>query len=282
MAMPLRRAIAEATAPDPSKLGYPRFSDRIKERRHRWQVEKQPNPYAAVASKTDGTAYMRSLGYPVPERYGVYPALQDLPRFEDLPRAFALKPINGHSSAGVFLMRDGFDLVRKRPFTRDQLIRSALSCKGTGAEAVNGEWVAEELLFNFDDPTTPARDYKFYCFGPKVVAIAIHQATGLKDLSYRAWQRDPDWQPLPCQLRWNRHPEPTAVTRPPFLDEMVQLASDAAGRLNIFVRVDLFASQRGPVFCEFTGYPNGGSGFTPRADAWLGSHWKTLDGGIGP
>jgi hypothetical protein len=282
VAMPLRRAIAEATAPDPSKLGYPRFSDRIKERKHRWQVEKQPNPYDAVASKTDGTAYMRSLGFAVPETYGIYPTLDALPRFESLPKAFALKPTKGWGNAGVFLMRDGFDLMRNRPFTREELIQTARSYAGQGAQAIGGAWVAEELLFNFDDPNEPALDYKFFCFGPNVAVITVHKLTGLKDPKFRVWLRDRDWKPLSFQLQWNRHPDPSMLTKPPFLDEMLNMASDAAGRLNIFVRVDLFASHRGPVFCEFTAYPTDGSYFTPRADAWLGSLWKTQDGGIGP
>ena len=61
---------------------------------------------------------------------------------------------------------------------------------------------------------------------------------------------------------------------------MLKIVSDVAGRLNIFVRVDMFATDRGPVFGEFTAYPLAGKGFTPRGDAWLGSHWTTLDGGI--
>ncbi|NJS38716.1 MAG: hypothetical protein HC783_06560 [Rhodobacteraceae bacterium] len=271
-----------ATAPDPSKLGHPLFTDRLKDRRQRWLVEKQPNPYAAVASKTGGTDFMRAIGYSVPERYGIYPTLDDLPRFEDLPKAFALKPLNGFSSTGVFLMRDGVDLMRHRPLTRDQLIQLTRAETGRKALAINGAWVAEELLFNYDDPDTPAHDYKFLCFGPKVLAIVINKATGLKDPKYRVWLRDPDWQPLPYQIHWNRHSEPTLLPRPPCLDDMLHMASDAAGQLNIFVRVDLFATQRGPVFCEFTGYPHSGNNITPRADVWLGSHWKTLDGGVDP
>lgn len=278
--MPLRRVLANALAPAPSRLGYPLFGDRIKDRKQRWLVEGQPNPYAAVASKTGGTAFMRALGHSVPDLYGVYPSLHDIPRFEDLPKAFVLKPTGAAGGIGVFLMRDGFDLIRKRRFTRDDFIRELLSYKGIKATAVQGEWVAEELLFNYDAPTTAARDYKFYCFGPKVVAIVVNQMTGLKDPPYRVWLRDPDWQPLQYQLQWKRHPEPTALPAPPFLDDMLKMASDAAGRLNIFLRVDLFASHRGPVFCEFTAFPHDGNGFTPRADAWLGSLWQTRDGGV--
>jgi hypothetical protein len=279
-AMPLRRILAKAIAPDPSRLGHPRFSDRIKDRKQRWLIDKQPNPYTAVSSKLGGTAFMRSLGHAVPEVYGTYPSLNDIPRFEDLPRAFVLKPTRGWAGAGVFLMRDGFDLKRKRHLTRAELIQTAQSYTGFGVQGIAGPWVAEELLFNFDDPDKAALDYKFFCFGPKVAAIQINQRSGLKDPEYLVWLRDCDWQPLSCQLRWQQQPERSALTKPPFLNEMLKMASDAGGRLNIFLRIDLFASHRGPVFCEFTAYPHSGIGYTPRADAWLGSLWKTRDGGV--
>ena len=278
--MPLRRAIAAATAPDPSRLGHPRFSDRIKDRRQRWQIENQPNPYAAVSSKLAGAAFMRSLGHAVPDVYGKYPSLNDIPQFEDLPRAFVLKPTQGWAGAGVFLMRDGFDLIRKRRFTRAELIQTAQSYTRFGSQGIAGPWVAEELLFNFDDPDKTALDYKFFCFGPKVAAIQINQRSGVKDPEYLVWLRDGDWQPLACQLRWKQQPERSTRIRPPFLEEMLNIASDVGGRLNIFLRIDLLASHRGPVFGEFTAFPHNGVGYTPRADAWLGSLWKTQDGGI--
>jgi TupA-like ATPgrasp len=278
--LPLRRSLAKAAAPDPSRLGYPLFSERISDRKRRWQIERQPNPYSAVSSKLDGQAYMRSLGHAVPEVYGSYPSLDEIPRFEDLPANFVLKPTRGWSGAGVFMMRDGFDLIRQRRFTRDELIRTSKAFNGSGKEGIAGPWVAEELIFAFDRSGEPPIDYKFYCFGPKVVAIQINRRTGLEKPKYLYWFRDPNWQPLPFRLNWDKYPQRSSLPRPPCLDAMVRIASDAAGRLNIFVRVDMYATDRGPVFGEFTAYPHMGRNHTPRADAWLGSHWKTPDGGI--
>jgi hypothetical protein len=60
---------------------------------------------------------------------------------------------------------------------------------------------------------------------------------------------------------------------------MLRIVTDVGGRLNIFVRIDMFATSRGPVFGEFTAYPHAGLDYTPRGDAWLGSFWTTRDGG---
>jgi hypothetical protein len=277
--LPLKRRLASVTAPDPSRLGYPLFSERIADRIQRWQVERQPNPYAAVASKTDGQAYMRSLGYAVPEFYGAYPSLDALPRFDDLPDSFVLKPTGGWSAAGVFLMHRGFDLIRKRSFTRDEIIREARSFRGHGTKGLTGSWMAEELLFDYADRDEPAHDYKFFCFGPKAVLIQINKRTGLKRPASWHWFRDPAWGKIACRISWSKYPERSALPRPPDLDDMLRIVTDVGGRLNIFVRIDMFATSRGPVFGEFTAYPHAGLDYTPRGDAWLGSFWTTRDGG---
>ncbi|HMS95195.1 MAG TPA: ATP-grasp fold amidoligase family protein [Tabrizicola sp.] len=277
--VPVRRAITEATAPDPARLGYPLFSARIKDRKRRWQVERQPNTYDAVASKLGGESFMRALGHPVPETYGIYPTLEDLPAFDKLPGAFVVKPALGWSSAGVYLIRDGVDIEGGRRLTREALIRETKSFRGPGWRGIGGPWIVEELLFDFDNRDRPASDYKIYCFGPKVVLVRVNRHSGLRKPKYLYWYQQPDWTRFPYQVNWEKYPERSVPDRPPFLDEMLAIASDAGRRLNIFVRVDMFASHRGPVFCEFTAHPSNGSFYTPRADAWLGSHWTTLEGG---
>jgi TupA-like ATPgrasp len=278
--MPMKRLVAELTAPHPGTLGHPLFSTRISDRIRRWKTERHPNPYSAIASKTNGQAYMRSLGHAVPETYGVYPSLDEIPRFEDLPENVVLKPTHGWSAAGVFLLQDGVDWIRKRRFSRDDLIHAARIQDGPARKAIAGTWVAEELLFDFHDPSRPALDYKFFCFGPKVVAIQIIDRSSLTTIENPCWNRDPDWRPLPFRLKWDLYPQRSMLPEPPFLDEMLKIVSEVAGRLNIFIRIDMYATDRGPVFGEFTAYPSNGLNFTPQGDAWLGSHWTTIDGGL--
>jgi hypothetical protein len=44
--------------------------------------------------------------------------------------------------------------------------------------------------------------------------------------------------------------------------------------MEMFVRVDLYASEDGPVMGELTANPHGGKGYTDFADLWLGSLWR--------
>jgi hypothetical protein len=48
--------------------------------------------------------------------------------------------------------------------------------------------------------------------------------------------------------------------------------------LNMFMRVDMYATTRSAVFGEFTPTPHGGKRYTREADRWLGSLWKGVEG----
>jgi hypothetical protein len=222
---------------------------------------------------------LSGAGHEVPQVYGTYSSLDAIPPFEQLPRNFVLKPTHGWSAAGVFLMRDGVDWFTKRRLSRDELIHAARAFAGPGQQAIAGPWIAEELLVDVDDPARPAPDYKFYCFGPKMVALQVTRRNSLRDTENPNWFFDQDWRHLPFRLKWNLYPERAPLAKPPFFDDMLAMVSDVGRRLDIFIRIDMYATDRGPVFGEFTGYPGSGMNFTPRVNAWLGSHWTTRDGG---
>lgn len=271
---------AEWGRPD---LGHPLFSARIADRLQRWQVEKQPNLYTPVASKANGIAYMASLGYPVPRVHGVYPSIHQIPPFDRLPRDFVLKPVHAHSAAGVFLMQDGHSLLDRRTLTRDEIVRIAGRPRGDRGVATSGPYQVEELLTNFDSAPGAPLDYKFYCFGPDIVAVqVIRRLSKTMPSQNLHWFVAPDWTRLPRRLRWPLYPERSTPPKPPFLDEMLKIVSDVGARLDIFLRIDMYATPRGPVFGEFTAYPHRGLDYTPWGDAWLGSHWRSRDGGRPP
>ena len=74
-------------------------------------------------------------------------------------------------------------------------------------------------------------------------------------------------------------PETEMCDKPDCWDELVNTAIGLGEkRLGMFTRVDLYATTRGAVFGEFTPQPQGGKGFTPAADRWLGSLWRGKEG----
>lgn len=251
-------------------LGSPvHFSAKILARQARWRRARH-RPFPQVfTSKLEGANLVQSLGFNIPE------ILYRLPRAEglldvELPRNFVLKPERGHSSRGVFVMRDGLN-----QFGGERLEISTLTARA-GKES-SGAYLVEELLTNFDGNPGIPYDYKFFCFGPKVAAIQVIDRNGGSDGKMtRSWSLGPDWRPLPFHLHQSGRSDCGPAPIPPFAGEMLAMASAIGAKIGVFMRIDLFATTRGPVFGEFEPFAH--RHFTPQANAWLGSFWKGREG----
>ncbi len=251
-------------------FGSPRpFSTKLQARRDRWRRASY-RPLARIfTSKVEGANLARSLGVSIPDVLWRLPEAKRL-RDVELPTNFVLKPERGHSSCGVFIIRDGVDQFSGQRLDIDALVTKA-------AQASDGPFLVEELLTNFDRNPGIPYDYKFFCFGAKVAAIqVIDRNGGLGGKMTRSWSLGPDWRPLPFHLHSSGRSDCGPAPIPPFADEMVAVASSMGAQLGVFMRIDLFATTRGPVFGEFE--PFGHRHFTAQANAWLGSLWKGLEG----
>lgn len=245
------------------------FSARLQARRDRWRRASY-RPLARIfTSKVEGANLARSLGVSTPEVLHRLPDAKALHEVE-LPANFVLKPERGHSSRGVFIIRDGVNQFSGQRLDVDALVTQA-------AQASDGPFLVEELLTNFDGNAGVPYDYKFFCFGAKVAAIqVIDRNGGSGGKMTRSWSLGPDWRPLPFHLHSSGRSDCGPAPIPPFADEMVAVASSLGAELGVFMRIDLFATTRGPVFGEFE--PFGHRNFTHQANAWLGSFWKGLEG----
>jgi hypothetical protein len=59
---------------------------------------------------------------------------------------------------------------------------------------------------------------------------------------------------------------------------MIQSVQTIGKALGIYMRIDMFPTNRGAVFGEFTPTPHGGNGYSRFADEYLGSFWKGEEG----
>ena len=272
LVLPFRRRFARLTCPRPADLGTIGFQQRIWDRIVRWETPGGAHWTAGISPKIKGIEFVRSLGHAVPETYGIFPCLAEVP-LDQLPPDVVLKPQHGYSAKGVFLLRNGVDQITGHAASRDWLLAEA----GKSAAL---SYMAEELLVNFDGRGGAPLDYKFSCFGPRVVYCTVIERNTIKgsgDLN-RYWYMTPDWKPVPMRLRWDIRPERGIAPAPPFLDKMFAMASDIGRHLDVFMRIDLYATTRGPVFGEFTPFPARGREVTPLANLWLGAMWEGLEG----
>ena len=83
-----------------------------------------------------------------------------------------------------------------------------------------------------------------------------------------------DWEPLPDCVPVGF--TSTADIAPPRdLDVMLEMASRLGAAVGDYCRVDIFDTDRGPVFNEFSLTPHNGK-VTAFADEYLGDHWQRM------
>ncbi len=253
-------------------LGFPPFSLRIRNRHRRWRHEGQSHPLNALRGKREGQDYMRDLGYQVPQVYAALDHIADLPELSDLPSRIIVKPNRGHSVRNVFALENGHCLINETPLSRADIIAKI-------GEAGSQPFLVEELLQNHDGRRGLPYDYKFNCFGDKVASINVIERNSLTDEALnRYWYLTADWTHQPFRVNTSHYHERSLPPKPACLEDMFALVRDVGSRLNCFVRIDLYATTRGPVFGEFTAFPHMGVGFTPQAEAYFGALWQGLEG----
>jgi len=219
----------------------------------------------SLINKWNGREFAARYGLALPELYWRRYPLQPLP-LERLPPRYVLRSVRGFGRRSVRVVVDGVDRLRDEPVTTGELRRwLRWGAEGGCTVAV----LAEEHVGGADGALPP--EIKCYTFGGAVPAVQIlHRGVGERRTT-RFYS--PRWEPLPGRVVATV--EESAPEPPPAgLDEMVR-ASAAVGReVATFLRVDFFATPRGPVFNEFSSVPGGGVGYAPFGDAFLGAAWS--------
>ena len=121
-------------------------------------------------------------------------------------------------------------------------------------------------------------DYKFFVFGGIVKNISL-----IRNINKKGHTK------IDLNRNWNRvkfhttkaAPLTLTIERPDDLDEMIELA-EKLGKYYYeytgipFVRVDLFSTNRGIIFGEYTGGPNGGKHITHEYQKLFGKYWHNV------
>lgn len=210
--------------------------------------------------KEIGEAYL-------PKLYGVYESINDVD-YTNLPKSFVIKTNNG--CASNFLVRDkgntDLEKIRKElaywlKFPYGEL---------TGQKhytRIPPRIIAEEYLFQEDNPEATLIDYKFFCFDGKphycetiserVFGTHLHNKM-IYDMN---WESHPNFFKEGCPMK--------EVEKPQTFEKMKEIAQKLANGFK-FVRVDLYEVNGKIKFGELTFTPTTHN-FTEEFQDHLGS-----------
>jgi len=252
------------------------FSERIRDRNLRWWIHKDEVENKNVSDKLKGENYVKLLGFQTPHKYHIV-TTEDFPEFSQLENNFVVKPLQGCSAKNVFIMKNGVNLFDGNRWSRQKII-DELS-KPTEIDNANEKIILiEEFLIPWDKSEQIPYDYKFYAFGENIAFCHIINRKSVNTLLNRNWFVTLDFLPIGNQIMVELLHDETLPEKPECWEDLVTAAKVIGGALNRFTRIDLFATDRGVVFGEFTPTPHGGRGFTKWADKWLGEMWVGVEG----
>lgn len=193
--------------------------------------------------------------------------------FDSLPPQYVIRPTIGHSCNMVFLMNNGINLLDKHPCTQRD-IKNALSV----ALSLNPqlEFLIEEFLKSEQEEYRIPDDYKFLAFNGEIASIVLIKRLGRKE-GFQDFY-DENWNPM--DELTVIYPSAGYREPPACLSEMVAQVKKLSREYGIFVRVDFYATDKGPVFGEFTPTPSLGEGFTPYGEELLTYYWDIYCNGM--
>ena len=220
-------------------------------------------------NKYNSREFAKRHGVDVPELYWKGRSLRDLP-WGSLPSQIVVRPCWGAVRKGVYVLDGDRDLLSDRRFEADELQRTlAPLFSGFPRHPV----LVEEFLRTEQGRYALPIEYKFHVFRGHIGAIeVIERATGKKgDATSRFFTSE--WVRIEEPIRLCL-PEGGPLDPPACLHQLVESARTLGGAYGTYVRVDLYATERGCVFGEFSSIPNDGKDFTEWADAYFEECWS--------
>lgn len=186
--------------------------------------------------------------------------------FSALPPNYVIRPTIGRSSKMVFLMKDGVNLMDKKPYQKEDILRVL---EAAVVKHPYPDFFFEEFLQTESGEYKILNDYKIHAFNGEIAAIELINRLSPKT-GFSTWY-DEHWNLINNLETY--YPEGEPEPAPKCLDEMIAKAKALSKSYEIFVRVDYFATQKGAVFCEFAATPGGGKDYTPEGEALMIEYW---------
>ena len=261
------------------KRGDPLFSDMIHKRHKMWWREKLDVWQKHLSAKLNGRKHVEDLGLKVPDMIWTGESINQIPENLVTPSRYVIKPERGWSSNNVYCINNGIEILTHRRLSFSEIIRELE--ENDFIQKEDPSIIVEELLSpeNKEDNEGLPRDYKFYTFGEKIAMVhVVFRVSEIDKTQNLHFYLDSDFRPFPEQIMTSRPLNPYDLEKPDCWEEMVEAVKKIGSSVHAFMRIDMYATNRGAVFGEFTPTPHGGNGYSEFADRYLGSFWKGEEG----
>lgn len=223
-----------------------------------------------LENKHNSREFAKKMGCRVPDLYWQGKDYSTLD-FSSLPSQYVIRPTIGHSARSVYLMQGNLNLLDNLTYTQDDIVAEMAKVSAQNPDVA---FLCEEFLADESGRYRIPDDYKFYMFNGEVACIQLINRWGPKQEGIKGTVQyyDENWK-LMDKIRKSAYTEGKYQQAPNCLPEMISFAKTLSKAYQIFVRVDLYATQKGAVFGEFCPTPARGYGFTPFGNKLLVNAW---------
>jgi hypothetical protein len=256
----------------------------------------RPTAFRYLNDKVYVKNFVHRHGFPVSRPYRLLASPDSLLKIS-IPETFALKPSNSFGSQGFFQFRRVFhdlyaDLVGNTFYRASDIVSKLNSSKRP-----NTSLIIEECLLgdHRDKPEEKVSrllldDYKFYMFYGEIGCILQKRwldsgKVGESPNGFIQWYQvdeEGDWSVVNTGNYYNKMPgygaDAKRISPPHLKNELCLLAVKLSKLIKVpFCRVDLYATNKGAYFGEYTFVPGWFPNFCEEWDVILGECWRVSE-----
>lgn len=240
------------------------------------------SPMAQVPYKLRNYSLAQSHGVRTPQIAGVWSAAHDVSLSRVAAERIVLKGDGGHSAQGVFPLERTSSGWRSLDgairFDGDAPPPEVLGPLGKARTP----FFAEEFLESPSGWAIP-EDVKLYCAYGEVLQVYVMRSSRDGNMERETFSSrffDAEGEPFGEIRRGLRYD--TGIEAPNQLPELVEAARHLSRAVGLpFIRVDMYATRRGPVLGELTSVPSGGKqSYAQSHDQTMGQAWVDADAAL--
>ena len=256
------------------------FSELLYLRNKKWRSKVSSPPWQSkISNRMDAALWVKEQSVNSCEIVWSGHNLSEMPSLKQFPERISIRADKGFGENDTLWLKNGKGILDGKLWDN-----TAIKDNFTSDEFLNRIeilWSIEKLPkpeILSEDELIP-RIWKFYCFGGEIALIHVELKLSSNNPSENIHHY---FEPNLRQLRKKIHLFHSVPNEPLYFpncwDEMVEQVTKLGMGLGCFMRIDMFATENGPVFDKFVLNPEDGEGFTEYTEKYLATFWNGLGG----